>query len=171
MGKASGISLWLEPQGPSRVRFQGLIDGLARDLGSPRFEPHVTLLGGVGLPEAEALERTKRLAEKLAPLEVRLTRAGVGSHYFHFLFFEVSATRELLAAHATARRAFGVDDDAFEPHLSLAYAVPEQHSPEELLQRVGRRPWGRFRADGMTVVRTDGTPDEWEVLDRLRFVG
>jgi len=171
IGSASGASLWLEPTGPSRARFAKLIGSLAAELGTPVFDPHLTLLGGIDLPDAEVLDRSEGLASRLGPVEIRLTRAGVGSEYFNFLFFEVAATRELLAAHTAAVRAFDVTGDDFQPHVSLAYAVPTDHSPEELLKRVQGRPWGRFRSESLTVIRTSGAPSEWEVLARLPLVG
>jgi 2'-5' RNA ligase len=171
IGTATGISLWLEPEGPSRARFATLIRRLAVELGTPAFEPHVTLLGGLPLRESEVVERVARLAARLAPLEVRLTRAGVGSDYFRFLYFEAAMSRELVAAHAAARGAFELADARYEPHLSLAYAAPAGHSPEKLLQRVQGRRWGRFRATSLTVVRTVGTPAEWRVLKRLPLAG
>lgn len=170
-GTASGISLWLEPSGPSRARFTALIRDLASELGTPVFDPHLTLLGGLAQPEPEAVEKAERLASGLPPVEVRMTRPGVGSEFFRFVFFEVAATRELLAARAAACRAFDAADEGFEPHLSLAYAVPGDHSPEELLRRVHGRPWGRFRSESLTVVRTSGAPAEWEVITRLPLVG
>lgn len=168
---AAGTSLWLEPEGPSRARFAALIRRLARELGTTPFEPHVTLLGGLMLPEAKVVEEAGRLAARLAPIEVRLTRAGVGSDFFHRLYFEVAASRELLDAHAAARRPFDVAESAYQPHLSLAYAAPAEHRPEDLLQRVPERPWGRFRAESLTVVRTAGLPAAWKVLARLPLVG
>jgi len=104
-------------------------------------------------------------------VEIRLTRAGVGRGYFHFLFFEVALTRELVAAHATACRAFAREPGGFGPHLSLAYAIPGEHDPDQLLKSVPGRPWGRFRVETLTVVRTDGPPADWRVLARLPLKG
>lgn len=170
-GTASGISLWLEPPGPSRARFAALIRRLAEDLGTPVFDPHLTLLNAVERPEAEVLERAERFASGQRPIEIRMTRPGVGTQYFHFLFFEVAATPELLAARAAVCRTFDVTEQGFMPHISLAYALPGEHSPEELLEQFHGRPWGRFRAASVTVIRTDGAPAEWEVLARLPLVG
>jgi len=74
-------------------------------------------------------------------------------------------------AHATARRAFDLAEEEFEPHLSLAYAIPLEHEASELLRRVPGRPWGRFMVDSLTLVRTAGAPEEWEVLGRLPLRG
>jgi len=167
----ASTSLWLEPQGASRDRFTGLIRKLANELGTPVFDPHVTLLGGLSQPESEVVDRSLALAALVPPIEVRLTRAGVGLEYYHFLYFEVAVTEQLREAHATARRAFDLPEEEFEPHLSLAYAIPLEHEPSELLRRVPGRPWGRFMVDSLTLVRTAGAPEEWEVLGRLPLRG
>jgi 2'-5' RNA ligase len=167
----SGISLWLEPVGPSLARFQSLIRRLSRELGTPAFEPHLTLLGGLTQPESQVLRRTVALSERLAPVEVRLTRAGVGSQYFHFLFFEAAPTRGLLDAYAMACEALEVEQEDYAPHLSLAYAIPAERRPEELLKHLPGRPWGRFMAESLTVTRTEGAPTEWETLARLPLRG
>src|SRR5262245_60182005 len=71
---AVGVSLWLSPTGdPALAR---LVDELSARLGTPRFPPHLTLLGGLGAAEPEAEERAARLAAGLRPLGLAL--GGVG---------------------------------------------------------------------------------------------
>ena len=50
------------PQGEVFDRLYGLIKELAEKYYGPVFEPHVTLLGGIPLPEAEMRAKTEKLA-------------------------------------------------------------------------------------------------------------
>src|SRR5205814_8683705 len=69
---AIGISLWLAPGARARLRLRRLIAELAREHGSPVFEPHVTLLPGLRLPADELRAGARELAERFTalPLEV-----------------------------------------------------------------------------------------------------
>src|SRR5262245_25437914 len=78
-------SLWLVPAGAPARRLAALIDRLARRCGSPRFEPHVTLLGGLRRGPASgtaALERLAAAIAKRGPFAVRLAGAASGGPFF-----------------------------------------------------------------------------------------
>jgi 2'-5' RNA ligase len=138
---AFGAALWLVPEGAAYEQLSARIDALALRHGSPRFPPHVTLLGGFTGDVAEVLAATARMASATAPFTVRLVAAVVRDEYFRRLVLEVEPTEELNAARARAAAALTRPAAGFEPHLSLLY--------------------------GRAEVTSEGAVSDWQPLGRL----
>jgi len=116
-------ALWIRPPAPARAQLEAALDGARLRFGGPRFEPHVTLLGGIELPAAQAQPRLEQLAHGLKPFTIRLDRIDRRpGEYFRRLFLRVVPQPGLEAARRAAQSCFGGSDGAdFEPHLSLVY--------------------------------------------------
>lgn len=66
MALTESYSLWLMPGEALADRLQREIDELTvRFDDAPRFQPHVTLLGGIDRPAAEVLPAAQALAKQL----------------------------------------------------------------------------------------------------------
>jgi hypothetical protein len=158
------------PADDVRVGLAERIDGLALRLGTPRFEPHVTLLGGVLAPGEQVIEKTRTLTAELGPIRLQLTRPGGRDEFFRCLFLEVEAEPALADAHRRARELFGKSDEPpFFPHMSLVYGglAPEAKNAL-LLELESDASWrGATLASELRVVLTEGSVEEWRVLETL----
>jgi 2'-5' RNA ligase len=161
--RATGISVWLVPEGDARETLAALIADLSRRHGTPSFEPHVTILGGVGGGEGEVLRRGALLAASLRPLTIRLAALGRSDEYFRCLFLEAEASPDLLAAHERASDWLGARDGAaFLPHLSLLYGRLSAQDAPEALGSVAL-PLA-FEVRRLEMHRTEGAVPEWRRL-------
>jgi 2'-5' RNA ligase len=155
--------LWLLPPPPAAARYRALIERLAAAHGTPRFEPHITLLGAVhGTPE-ELAARTREVARRLAPFEARLTDAGCLDEYYRALFVHVAPDPALIAARRIAAAAFGKDADIpqYMPHLSLLYGDLPATAREVLLDDIGRRFDETLSIETLALVEAGGAPESW----------
>jgi len=139
---------------------------------TPRFDPHVTLLGGVRRSASGCAESFDRLAAVLeragAPIEIAITGVAHSADYYRCVCLEVGRGAALLQARSAARRGFGVArEEGFDPHVSLLYG----RLPAETRERVARRLAGRagavWAAAGIALVRTSGPPRAWRTLERV----
>lgn len=171
VGSAVGISLWLVPAGEACVRLSRVISDLSRAHGTPSFEPHVTLLGGLREPLEVVLTRSTSLARALRPFEARFGAAGISDEYFRCLFLVVEETPDLLEARVRARRLFGrAGDPPLLPHLSLVYGSLWRQEKERIAAGMGNLPRSAS-VDSLDVVRTDGPPESWQRLASLGLGG
>lgn len=155
-------SLWLIPGGVTFVRFDTLIARLAARYGSPRFAPHVTLLGGIELPEAEALDRARALAARLAPYTITLGLVGGEDTFFKALFVRAAPESPTLAANALARQVFGIGSDAeYAPHLSLAYGDFPAATRRRMIDKLGPTLDDAFVVDTLHLYQTAGEVATW----------
>jgi hypothetical protein len=166
-----GFSLWLMPPPAVRERYAGLIDRLAARLGTPRFEPHITL-GGCDGTEAQAVARVTALAAHLAPVAVQLGPLETTEQYFRCLYLRAERTAALLGAHRQAALACGVEPDAeFLPHLSLVYGELPKPVKENLLTELGGRLDEVFVTDRIALCLPEGDPSAWRLLGPYPLAG
>jgi len=164
-GHAHGLSLWLTPQGAASERLRELIARLAGRLGGPAFEPHVTLVPGLTLPEADVLAGGAALAAGLAPFPILLTRVGGRDEYFRCLYVEADGGAALAELFGRACRLLGhFPREPFFPHLSLAYGRLDPATRASLCKELAQLVQGRCEAGQLVLVRTEGPASAWSAL-------
>ena len=165
-----GYSLWLIPGEPLFSRLAGEIARLSRDLATPLFEPHITLLGGITLPEEDVLARSVSLAGSLKPFQIELGDIGYLDEYFRCLFVRVVPAAPILKAHRAAQAAFRLrDQPAYMPHVSLVYGKLAMEMKEKIAAEFGRLAGQSFEANSLVVYQVRGTPCEWNLIKTLEF--
>ncbi|MGC8878017.1 MAG: 2'-5' RNA ligase family protein [Anaerolineae bacterium] len=116
------LSLWLIPDEEWRRLLSCIIARLSQQLGTPRFEPHLTLLSGIVMQHKDAANRAVQLASQLGAFEVVVRRLSHRDEFFRALFLEIERTPPLMDARRTACTIFDRErDGAFLPHISLVY--------------------------------------------------
>jgi 2'-5' RNA ligase len=170
--EAVGCSLWLVPQGETRAALAAVIESLARAKGGPRFEPHVTLLGGLASSAAEVVREAERLAAGLEPFVIRLGSAGHQDAFFRCLFLHAHKDAALAGAHARALETFAIREArAFMPHLSLLYADLHSQERAALAAEIGDALACAFEAALLEVHSTEGATASWKRLASFRLRG
>lgn len=167
-------ALWLLPPPPERARLRELIRTLAQQHGTPVFEPHVTLLGGIDDAQPTALAATAALARRIAPLRIRLGEIGQRDSYFQCLFVHAIPDAALLQAHRLAREAFARREDAeFLPHLSLVYGILDQPQKAAIVAQLGGRLDGEFLVEELALIgyRKDDQPRGWRPVATFTLRG
>jgi 2'-5' RNA ligase len=166
--QAVGVSLWLSPGGEEAAAMATLIGEMSGRFGTPRFEPHLTLLGGLGTPEDEAGEKALRLAGRLRPVPMPLREVTGEPAFFRCLYAAVEAGPELESARAEALALFAPEPErAFRPHLSLVYGRLAPEAKAELARALRPRLPGAILARHLDLVRTQGPPEHWWLLRRF----
>lgn len=173
--KATGYSLWLEPEKGTEayISLHDLIQRLARDIGSPVFPPHVTVLGGVQGDYMRTLSRSELVALRNDPFEVRLGKLGSQNEHLRGFYSEVDQTEPVMMLNKKAAGVFGLRKNYF-PHLSLSYFDhKDSHAPDRLRQATAGLDLSKwnFVARSVKLYRTEGPVSEWCKLFEYRFVG
>lgn len=150
------------PQGKTNEELTDLIARLSKTYSTPLFPPHVTLLGGLTDTEDNLLSLSRKLAARLRPFDIRLTRADYLDEFYRALFVRVSETQPLMSANLQARGLFGRDHDRkFMPHLSLLYGNLDVGLKEAILTEAGRTFDRVFPVDRLFLHCTTGDTQDW----------
>jgi 2'-5' RNA ligase len=169
--RARGVSLWLRLDLVLEARVSRLIRELAERLGTPVFEPHVTLLGGLTGSSDEILERAGRLAAETPAFSIRLGALGGQDEYFRCLYLEVEKTPELLDLHRRALGSFEARETGpFFPHVSLVYGDLSR-AEKDRLEATLETPKRACRSVALEARLTDGEVASWRRLARFPFAG
>lgn len=158
-----GYALWLIPEEPMFSLLAGRISRLSQRFSTPLFEPHVTLLGGIMVPEEEAVEKSASLADLLRPFQIVLGEIGYSHEYFRSLFASVIPAGPIMKAHRAALETFRLRDAAaYKPHLSLLYGRLQVETKTGIATAQSLLSGRAFQARSLTLYRARGSPQEWK---------
>lgn len=164
-GAATGLSLWLMPQGAVAGHLRVWIQALATRHGGERFAPHLTLLSGVPASALEAQAAAARAASEIAPFSVRVEDVDGRDEYFRCLFARVVADPGLLGAHALVAQAFGRSPQPdFLPHVSLFYGTLTPEQKTSLRREAAADLRLRFDTRALHLWSTSGSVSSWREL-------
>lgn len=166
-------SIWLEFDEASTFVLRNEIEALSEVLGSPRFEPHVTLIGDIDLP----VKTVTALAEKLGRCSVSSTieieRVSSAQSYFMALFLSVHIPDQLMEirqqiSQDVSSSSYSLDD----PHISLAYGEFEKKIDRKTIARLEKKFVGTYLcARRLNIVQSSKrTPiSDWKVVNKVDF--
>jgi len=165
--------LWISPPEELHEKYSHVIETLAREYDTPVFEPHVTLLGGVGDDYDKVEEKSLMLAEELDPFRIKFDSYGYTDAFFRCLFLKAENAPDLMNANIAARKVFGIEDETpVMPHLSLIYSdsIPEDVK-HGVIRDLGGEYHSEFMADDFCIVRaSDDIPvEDWKILREVSF--
>ncbi len=165
----SQFFLWLTSVGESYDRLAELIDQLSEQYRGPRFEPHLTLLGGIEGEDLVIYEHVRTLANRLRPIIIDLQQPAYGDEYFRCLFFPVRETLELLDAHEQANVILGnTSTVTFFPHVSLLYGLFPKRVKRDILASFPTNLPKQFLASELKLIRTESlNPQDWHLVETM----
>lgn len=156
-------SLWFMPTGAVGRKFSQLILQLAEHYSSPKFPPHVTLIGSIEAYEEEIIRKAQELASLIHPSLIQLTTIASTDSYYRALFVKVEPSTEVLSAYQQARRLFPDNQKTgYMPHLSLLYGDFSVETKKEIIKKTGESFTEEFEADTLHLYLTEGAASDWQ---------
>ena len=141
------------------------IRDLARELGAPIFEPHISLIGNLEGTEKELIKRTEELARHLESFTAVLTEASYRDSHFQCLFMLVEQTPPLMNAYAIAIDRFHKPHQQFMPHLSLVYGSYPESRKKLIIDHLSADVRVNFEVTALYLVRADSPdPKDWHEI-------
>ncbi len=169
---AKHYALWLLLPDEAHSRYGAIIEAIARQYGTPRFEPHITLLGELTGEEQTLAQQTQALAREIEPFELRLLEAKYENEYYRCLYVLVAPSRALLRARERARERFARRiETAYVPHLSLVYGALAEEQKEKILEHTGRYFDETLRIGEIGLYAIEGSPEQWCCTVRVPLGG
>lgn len=170
MSNKPTYSLWLEPGGDIAYKLKEQIRELSEKYETPKFSPHLTLLGSLEGSETELTSLTNTLASSSKVFTINLTKAGYRDRFYQSLFIHAEESSELMTLRNTAVGLFEVaEQDGFMPHLSLMYGDISQNKKQRILNLIGREFYLQFKAKHIALVKTSGIPEDWKRMHTAVF--
>lgn len=164
-----GYALWLMPEKPLFSRLAREIVRLSQQLSTPRFEPHITLLGRIILPEGKVLGKSAGLAGCLRPFRIELADIDHLDEFFRCLFVNVCPGKAILQARQAACRAFGRQCAPYVPHVSLVYGRLPLYRRKEIAGSLRPFSGPAFEVRKMALYRVNGPVRQWKCIETFEL--
>jgi 2'-5' RNA ligase len=154
--------LWFKPSGTAYDILARTIRELAKQLGGPVFEPHVSLIGSLEGTEEELVQQTEQFARQLEPFTMVLTKPSCRDEHFQCIFMLVEKTALIMNANALARDFFHKPNQSFVPHLSLAYGSYPDSRKRLIIGKLSPDVRACFDVSTLYLIRADAPdPKNW----------
>ncbi|MBI4038427.1 2'-5' RNA ligase family protein [Candidatus Daviesbacteria bacterium] len=165
---SKGYALWLMPKGDIYKKYAGLIKKLAKEYNGPVFEPHITLLGDIELPEHEVKKRTEELISGQKPLQINLGEIGYEDYHFRALFVQAVISPQLQNLHDRTKQIFNMEIPPYMAHLSLLYGNYPNLKKEKIIKSIGRNQNSTFEINNVFVQKA-GLVKDWKIIGKFPF--
>lgn len=154
--------MWLLLSSSCSAGLRERIEQLSDRFGTPRFEPHITILSGLLGNEKMMARRAAEVANRLQTGKVLLEEIGYRQDYFRCLFVRVEKSGFITTAHAVTKKIFGVESArVYMPHVSLMYGDLPVPRKKTLIAELGSDLNLCCMVERIRLVSTRGRPDEW----------
>ncbi len=160
-----GYALWLMPEEPMSSHLAREIVRLSQQLSTPRFEPHITLLSRITLPEGKVLGKSAGLAGCLRPFRIELADIDGLDEFFRCLFVTVRPVESILRAHRAACRVFALQRAPYMPHVSLVYGKLPADRRAEIATGLSLLPGRACYLRKMALYRVNGPVRQWKCIE------
>lgn len=168
-------SVWLMPESDWAREFKRIVDDLADRFETPRFVPHLTLIGGQPFDRVDLGRRVKSLVAGSRSIWRPIVDVALGDAYFRSFYALFGAEGALLSLkQRTDRAVLGVEQAGFIPHVSLLYGTVEAGRKAAAGVEIRAKLTGQtVRFDRIEIVYSgDDVPVEhWETVEAFRLDG
>ena len=158
--KSKGFSLWLMPSYEVHEKLKNIITALSTKFNSPKFEPHLTLLGQLDIPEEKVRSKTKQLSQNFKSFEIETRNINFQDNFFKCLFLEVESNQDLQNIHNKAQEIFNIENN-FQPHISLLYSEVAPELKQKLIEQIGQDFSLKIKIGKILLMKTEGEVKEW----------
>jgi len=158
-------SIWFMP--PNSLKYETIINKLAQKYHSPKFKPHITLIGDI--TDRDVFKKTQELIKKLKPLKIKINKVTFMNDYYRCVLALIEQTHEIMGAAKLARQIFTeYNKREYIPHLSLLYGVFSKEIKEKIVKNIKIK--DEFMADKLFVATAGDIPEEWEVVKEYSLI-
>lgn len=168
-------SVWLMPESDWAREFKRIVDDLADRFETPRFVPHLTLIGGQPFDRVDLGRRVKSLVAGSRSIWRPIVDVTLGDAYFRSFYALFGAEGALLSLkQRTDRAVLGVEQAGFMPHVSLLYGTVEAGRKAAAGVEIRAKLTGQtVRFDRIEIVYSgDDVPvEDWETVEAFRLDG
>ncbi|MSP50742.1 MAG: hypothetical protein EXQ95_15625 [Alphaproteobacteria bacterium] len=173
--KPEVYSVWLMPEAAWARELAAVVGDLAGRFSTPRFTPHLTLIGGRPFDRADLKGRVASALPGTAPIAQPVLDVVIGEAFFRSFYALFAAEGGLLdVKRRIDRAALGSDASEFMPHVSLLYGPVEAGAKAAAAREVRAVLVGRtVRFDRIEIVRSgDQVPiADWEAVEAFPLGG
>jgi 2'-5' RNA ligase len=140
-----------------------IVKQLSEKYHTPIFVPHMTIVGGFESDLKTIKQKLASIARTVTPLNLELGPISFSTTYFQSVFVRVNSTAGLMDLNLKIKKEFNLSNNAFMPHISLVYDIPDMKTREKISKEIELKNT-KFTATELGVITDSFNPDEWKTV-------
>lgn len=159
-------ALWLVPA--DQAPLDALIQELAQAHQGPRFDAHITLLGGLMGRGAELAKQLAPFVASHEPINLKARQLKMGASYMRSFYLAFDESTALNTLREQLVDLFGMNDlPPFEPHLSLYYGNATPAQKTAMGEHIHKRIPTSILFSQLWLVQTAVAVPDWCLIARM----
>ncbi|MFZ2026522.1 MAG: 2'-5' RNA ligase family protein [Microgenomates group bacterium] len=163
---------WIIPPQPAFDELNKIISNLSAEYKGPVFKPHMTLLGSTECELDDIRKAVEAVAKNTKKLSLSLGPVSFSTTYYQSVLVRVNSTAQLMQFNLNLKKALGIENNVFMPHISLMYGDHDMKMREEIAAKIKLQNTS-FVADSIVIVPVaeKSEPKDWEPVATIPLVG
>lgn len=164
--------VWIIPPQPVFDELNKIISDLSAQYKGPVFKPHMTLLGSTECELDDMQKAVETIAKNTKKLQLSLGPVSFSTTYYQSVLVRVGSTAELMQLNLDLKKALGIENNMFMPHISLMYGEHDMKTREEIATKI--KPQNiSFIADSIVIVPVaeKSEPEDWKPVTAIPLTG
>lgn len=155
--------VWIIPPQPVFDELNTIISDLSAEHKGPVFKSHMTLLGSTECELDDIRKAVEAIAKTTKKLKLSLGPVSFSTTYFQSVLVRVDTTAELMQLNLDLKKALGIENNVFMPHISLMYGDHDMKTREEIASKIKLQNTS-FIADSIAIVpiAEKSEPKDWK---------
>ncbi|KAJ3013627.1 UNVERIFIED_CONTAM: hypothetical protein HDU68_000619 [Siphonaria sp. JEL0065] len=173
----AGLSLWISsPKGSDLdQKLNAIVEHFSKKLGTPKWSPHITLLGSIVATPEEAVSKIQDAVKHRGPLKITLTDIVTKNLYFQCVMAKAEESQPLLSLNAFLRTVYPPhQNEPYWPHLSLVYGDLDAETRNSVVEEIkANKDWdivgSVINVHVIEVWNTEGPVDGWKLVGQVQL--
>lgn len=163
--------VWIIPPQPVFDELNTIISDLSAEYKSPVFKSHMTLLGSTERELDDIRKAVEAVAKNTKKLNLSLGPISFSTTYYQSVLVRVGSTAELMQLNLDLKKALGIENSVFMPHISLMYGDHDMKTREEIAAKIKLQSTS-FIVDSIVIVpiAENSKPEDWEPVVTIPLV-
>lgn len=165
-------SVWIIPPQPVFDELNTIISDLSAEYKGPVFKSHMTLLGSTECELDDIRKAVEAVAKNTKKLNLTLGPISFSTTYYQSVLVRVGTTARLMQLNLDLKKALGIENNVFMPHISMMYGDHDMKTREEIAAKIKLQNTS-FIADSIVIVpiTENSKPEDWEPVVTIPLVG
>lgn len=132
---------------------------------APRFDPHITVVGGIEGNKSVLEENIRSLAKEQDPFDAEFIKVQCSTTRHQCVFLLVEPSIELFSLHQEMSESFNMSGGMYVPHLSLVYSDMSIEERLEMVKSIELSSLPKTaHINAVAFIETTGDASDWEAV-------
>jgi 2'-5' RNA ligase len=162
------FTIWLVPSSADREYLGTIIQSISDRTKTPFFIPHLTLYGGLYMPQSELESIINDASLGLSPITVEMDSIQTSENLFKSLYIQIKNNEDLSKLFEKLHNNLEPFPYEFNPHISLMYKTMPEADKQDIIKDLDIKK--SFVMNELMLVGPGNEADDWSNVDQWNIL-